>query len=133
MRQWTELWFFGCFNHLMPSSDTIALQSSVWTCVVVKCLCPLSHGRNLPNFVYLRKEKLSSGWNTGLQLSGQGASRSGHSMMPRPFVVKAAATISQLDKAFPDLQEKINSNNELQSTPSHVSVDDLKEREKKKQ
>jgi len=112
----------GCLHCLMPLSDTITLQSSLWTGILVKCLCPLSHGRNLANFVRIKNNELSSRWKTGLQLSSQGASKSRHLRLLGSVVIKVVATIATVENAVPILQEE-----DVQSGLDSISFDDTEE------
>jgi hypothetical protein len=116
----------------MPLSDTITLQSSLRTGVDVEWWSPLSHGRNLANFVRIKNNKLSSRWKTGLQLSSRGASKSRHLIMLGSIVIKAVAMISPVKNALPVLEENVNIDSGVQSGLDRIYVDDMKEMPSKK-
>lgn len=126
-----ELWL-GCFDCLMPLSDTITLQSSLPSGVVVEWLSPSSHGRNLANFVRIKNNKLSSRWKTGLQLSSGGASKSRHLIMLGSIVIKAVAMISPVENARPVFEENVNIDRRVQSGLDRICIDDTKEMPSKK-
>lgn len=118
---------------LMPLSDTFTFQSSLRTGVLVKCLCPLPHGRNLANFVHIQSNKLPSRWKTGLQFSSQAASKSWHLLVAGSVVIKTVAVISPVENVFTVLQEEnININNGVQNGLDSISVNDMEEMPSKK-
>jgi len=117
----------------MPLSDTITLQSSLRTGVLVKSFCPLPHGRNLANFGQIKNDKLPSRWKTGLQFSSQAASKSRHLIVLGSVVIKAVAAISPIENVFPELQEEnININNGVQSGLDRISVNNMEKMPSKK-
>lgn len=126
-----ELWL-GCFDCLMPLSDTITLQSSLPSGVVVEWLSPSSHGRNLANFVRIKNNKLSSRWKTGLQLSSGGASKSRYLIILGSIVIKAVAMISPVENARPVFEENVNIDSRVQSGLDRICIDDTKEMPSKK-
>lgn len=118
----------GCLHCLMPLSDTITLQSSLQAGVLAKCLCTLSHERNLANFIRIKNNELSSKWKTGLQLSSQGASKSRHLRLLRSVVTKVVETIAPVDNAVPIFQEKdVSIDSGVESGLDRFSVDDMGE------
>lgn len=118
----------GCLHCPMPLSDTITLQSSLQAGVLAKRLCPLSHGRNLANFIRIKNNELSSKWKTGLQLSSQGASKSRHLRLLRSIVTKVVETVAPVDNAVPILQEKdVSTYSGIEGGLDRFSVDDTEE------
>lgn len=117
----------------MPLSDTISLQSSLRTGVLVKSFYPLSHGKVLGNFVKINSDKLPSRWKTGLQFSSRPAAKFRHLIVFGSVVIKAIAAILAVENAFPVLQEEnININNGVQSGLDIISVIDTEEMPSKK-
>lgn len=117
----------------MPLSDTISLQSSLRTGVLVKSFYPLSHGKVLGNFVKINSDKLPSRWKTGLQFSSRPAAKFRHLIVFGSVVIKAIAAILAVENVFPVLQEEnININNGVQSGLDIISVIDTEEMPSKK-
>lgn len=117
----------------MPLSDTISLQSSLRTGVLVKSFYPLSHGKVLGNFVKINSDKLPSRWKTGLQFSSRPAAKFRHLIVFGSVVIKATAAIFAVENVFPVLQEEnININNGVQSGLDIISVIDTEEMPSKK-
>lgn len=117
----------------MPLSDTISLQSSVRTGVLVKRFYPLSHGKKLVNFVKIKSDKLPSRWKTGLQFSSQPAAKFRHLIVLGSVAIKAVAAILAVKIVFPALQEEnIKINNGVQSGLDIISVSDTEEMPSKK-
>lgn len=117
----------------MPLSDTISLQSSLRTGVLVKSFYPLSHGKVLGNFVKINSDKLPSRWKTGLQFSSRPAAKFRHLIVFGSVVIKAIAAILAVENVFPVLQEEnININNGVPSGLDIISVIDTEEMPSKK-
>lgn len=117
----------------MTLSDTISLQSSLRTGVLVKSFYPLSHGKVLGNFVKINGDKLPSRWKTGLQFSSRPAAKFRHLIVFGSVVIKAIAAILAVENVFPVLQEEnININNGVQSGLDIISVIDTEEMPSKK-